>query len=430
MKRKWFLGSLGVVGVIILSVFGWTVLAASQDRDQLNHELDLARKEGLPTNWQEFAALVPKAPNGENAAPLYRRMRGYPKDSADIPQLNVGVLIRKDKAEVEAAKAELQYQRDVVANADLAARFPHCWFDRDWSKGMAVLMPELAYMKFAAKLVALRGSIAAFEGHPDEAIHNIDEVFKIAKHSGEEGTQISTLVQMAIETIGIHYLGLWALEYPDVPGYRTRLQSAVATSLTPNIQWMHRTDLIDIRDVLALSTTAKGRADLGLKDEDVPTAEKIIPFFVSRPKADIKIARLMRKIWEAYGDPPATRISKIDGYWGELMPSLIAYPTGADIYTKFTDMGDSNHGQYLFDQVSESKRLMYRALIRAYGEKTIPSKIRTDDLKSPFDGRPLSYRFDGKQITIEVSCPDKDLDLKPLKMPSDSELTPPKKRAK
>jgi hypothetical protein len=70
----------------------------------------------------------------------------------------------------------------------------------------------------------------------------------------------------------------------------------------------------------------------------------------------------------------------------------------------------------------------YEALIRALTEKSIPKTIRTSDLKSPFDGKPISYRFDGRQIVISVSTGSTD--VVDLRLPRDDELKPAVKRGK
>ena len=53
--------------------------------------------------------------------------------------------------------------------------------------------------------------------------------------------------------------------------------------------------------------------------------------------------------------------------------------------------------------VFEAGRQTYVALARALNTHPIPTTIRTDDLLSPFDGKPLSYKYNGKEIVIQVS---------------------------
>ena len=76
MRRKWFFGCLGVVGVVILAAAIIKITAsqmeAAREGAELQEQLRLANAEGIPTTWQEFAATIKPAKPSENAAPLYQ----------------------------------------------------------------------------------------------------------------------------------------------------------------------------------------------------------------------------------------------------------------------------------------------------------------------------------------------------------------------
>ena len=427
MKRNWVIWGMGAVGVFIVLLLVWAHLSASADKADLDHELDVARKEGLPTTWREYAALIKSAKPEENAAPFYRKLIRLSKDKANLSKLDSDLLLRPSAEHVALATSELAAQSEAIAAIDQAARLPRCWFNRDWSKGLAVLMPEYAWMKAGGRLVALRGSLAASDGHPAEAIKNVQELFHVAKHAGEEGTEISFLIQDSIFVIGIRHLALWFFIHPSESSYRKALDDALNSWPKPDLRRLHRSDLLELREVLEDSTTEKGRKDLGLKEEDIPKMEPFVPLIVSRPKANIKLARAMRQIWEALGDSPGNRLWRIDAGWNDLLPAMAAYPTGSDIYMKLTDSGGRDHFRSLYDQVWACRRLSYLALARALSGTSTPKHIDTEGLLSPFDGKPVDYSFDGHQITINVSSPDKSIDIPTLKFPSESELAPDKR---
>jgi hypothetical protein len=52
----------------------------------------------------------------------------------------------------------------------------------------------------------------------------------------------------------------------------------------------------------------------------------------------------------------------------------------------------------------KSAMLEHRCLLRALARPRIPTKLDTSDLTSPYDGKPLTYSSDGKQIRIEISA--------------------------
>ena len=430
MNIKVFLGLAGVVMVSTLSIYGLYRFHAYQDHRDLQIELDTAEKEGLPVTWTAYAASIKSAIPATNAAPIYQQIaHARLKKGTDLTADESDLFLHPDPQHTALALGEIQRNHKMLDLADAAARLPRCWFNRNWSKGLSVLMPEFSDMKMAAKLVAFRGSIAAAKGKSTEAIRNIDEVFQIAKHSGEEGTVISTLVNQAIVAIGLHHLALWAFSHRGNPEYASALSAGLKQWPTKNLQYQNRDVLLAIRDIMALSTTRQGLVDLGIKEEDIPPFERLAPLLLSRPKANIAIAHQIRLVWEALALPPAERIQKIDAAYLELNKAMAAYPTGSDIYRKMmlggeSDKGLSDHGFVLSDQVSKAHRLGYEALARALGNPKVPATIDIDDLASPFDGKPVTYHFDGRQMSIEVSCPDSEIKIPILKLPSDHDFDP------
>ncbi len=89
------------------------------------------------------------------------------------------------------------------------------------------------------------------------------------------------------------------------------------------------------------------------------------------------------------------------------------------IYTDFGPMGDE---LYLADSRLEAAGVAYNAFMRTLSKNPVPKSLTFPDLQSPYDNKPLICHFDGRQITITVSCPDKAINLKPLKLPTDAML--------
>ena len=428
MKRRVLLGCTAVLVVIGLALFGSAKLRALREHEELAHELELAHKEGIPVTWEEYAARIPNAKPEENAAPLYKSLSKLRvKGKEDPTQLGIDLYQHPGPSTILAAKEGLGKHSAFVSAVDQGAKLPKCWFNREWTKGLAVLMPEYADMKLGTKWIALRGSIAAAQGDSASAIHDIDEVFVVGRHAGEEGTLISILVNEAIDAIGLHQLALWAFSHRDHPEYLASFKAHLKDWPMPNVSFTNRGSLLELTSVLTLSTNPEGRRELGLKEEDVPAMEKVIPLLVSRPKADIKIARGMREICGAYSLAPKERVAKVDAAWKSLLPSLAAYPTGADIYEKLSGgSGDSNgmidHNFVLADVIAEAHKQGFEALVPILELRTYPKSIQLPQFPSPFDGSPATAEFDGKQITVTVASSDKAIEIKPLKLPNDKEL--------
>lgn len=428
MKSKWIVGGLVVLAVVGLSIFGLLKVRAFRERQELDHELALAHQEGIPTTWNEYAAGIPTAKPEENAAPFYKSLAGLrPKGKEDPTQLDIDLCRNPGPSSTAAAERAIAKQAALIAVVDRAVKLPRCWFNRDWTKGLAVLMPELADMKAGTKWLSLRGTIAAVHGDSSNAIRNIDEVFVVGKHASEEGTLISNLVGEAIYGIGLHHLALWAFLYRDHPEYLTSLKAHLKDWQVLNLSYINRSRMLEMRDILKMSTTAEGRRDLGLKEQDVSPAENFVPLLIRRSTADIKIARGMRQICEAYRLPPKDRIGKIDAAWKAVLPSLFAYPTGSDIYMKLTAGGEgldatSDRSIELADVFAVARKQEYEALVPVLERQSIPKSMELPQFASPFDGKPATIQFDGKQITVTVSTSDKKIELYPLKLPGDKEL--------
>ena len=110
-----------------------------------------------------------------------------------------------DQAQVSLAAAQslLAARRGELGVLEEAVKRPKCWFDRNWSDGPGVLLPEYADMKEAAKLLAIRGSVAANRGDWASALADVGRVFVIARHAGTEPHVISRLVRDGAYSIGI-----------------------------------------------------------------------------------------------------------------------------------------------------------------------------------------------------------------------------------
>lgn len=425
MKRRiWLLIGLGVPVSLLIAFF--VVRKANADRDEaaFQAQLRLAREEGLSTTWQEFAATIPTAAPSENAAPLYRTLRQIKRNRTDKRDLNAidlqlifhpGATTRSDAATLLAA------YRDELGVADKAVLLPKCWFDRDWSQGLAVLMPEFADMKQVARAVALRGSLAADRGNVDAAIADARRVFAIARHAGQETTQISHLVGEAIYLIGVRDLAFWSLVHRDRPAYREALEKALDDIPQPDVRVENRSDLFCVLSVIDLCATPEGRKELGLREEDIGAGEKIFPLLISRSQARIRIVKAERSYWAALSRPRAERASLISDARMDLNMALLAFPTAATVYSALNSGADD--GATDREAAWQARKLQYVALLRALRDpKTTPRKIKTSDLLSPFDGKPLTYTFDGAQIVISVSGYANDSGPAQLKVPPDKAL--------
>jgi hypothetical protein len=128
----------------------------------------------------------------------------------------------------------------------------------------------------------------------------------------------------------------------------------------------------------------------------------------------------VRKYWAALDRPLKKRAELIDKIRWELNMGFISFPTAANVYWNLSSGED---GAVMREPPWQANVMRYRVLLMALqASKTPPRKIDTSHLLSPFDGKPLTYSFDGKQIVISTSSGEADSKPTQLKVPPDKAI--------
>lgn len=394
---RWTVAGLAVVG---LTYGGWK-LRQSRSSGNFENELRLARAEGLPTHPAEFAAQIRPATPDENAAPIYRALSSQLRYSPELGELLDRVTFSKDEEGLAAARRLLSEKAGALEAIDRAVQKPRCFFDRDWSKGAAVLFPEFAPMKAAARLLLLRGSVAIRERRIDDGLAEIPRCRRLASHASDEPHAISRLVGEAIERMANRALAGWSFANRDVAQFANELERGTKEMPRPDLKAEFSGELCNVLSLIDLSQTEEGRKELGVKPEDLTPLDNLFPRLLDQNEARVKIVRAMRDHWAALDLPKSERIAKCQAADQELFRALLAFPVAGRIYTMLSAGGDEPPPDRM--DLWEKSQLVETALYRALKGPEIVKMIRTDDLRSPFDGKPLTYAFDGRQIVITVS---------------------------
>jgi hypothetical protein len=413
-----------LAAAVILGVpYALFKLAEKRDEAELQEQLSAARAEGLPTNGKEMAALIQSAKPEENAGPIYQKLRGAFRNSGDVIQLTLDIEFNPNPTLKKRAHELLTKYAVPIALTEKAAKLPRCWFDRNWDLGAAVLFPEFATMKTAARFLGLRAALEASEGRVDSILADIDRMVAISKQAHEEPTAIAHLVSESIRRMAIGELARASFVYRNRPEYAREMARILKGWQKPNLKEEQIGELYNVLSLIELCSTPKGRENLGLKTEDIPAAESFFPIFMNRKQALVEIIKAQRAYWKALDAPQKERKSRIDAANDEFSRAMLAFPTAAKIYDMLSYGGEDP--MIWRAEISESARLQYVVLQRALAQRVIPKKISTDDLLSPFDGKPVRYSFDGKQIVIEVSGYERDSKPVQLKVPPDSVFKKP-----
>lgn len=264
-RRLWLWSGSALVVIVALPL-----LMKNGLERELASELALARREGMPVSTVEFAQSMSPAPPSANAALIYKALPNM--GGADLKGITVNVLFPRSPTTLAAGRLALSRYGKELRAFDRAVRLPRCWFNRDWSNPAGILFPEFARIKTGARLFSLRGSIAAAEGRPADALAEIPRIGVLARHAGEERTGIGLTARQSILEIGIDDLVWWCYSHPDDPRYSDALRKAVDEYPSVDLRQLYGFSFLDVFSTIEMSASEEGRRKLFYtpKVEDAP----------------------------------------------------------------------------------------------------------------------------------------------------------------
>lgn len=424
-KRPPWLGYVVAAAVILMATPALLIVGRNiSAKREFARQLELARKEGLPTTPAEYAAHVPTAGPSENAGPLYRKLKGALQFPEVVDYLSAHIAYKPTPALVQDAQDIIDARKAPLGTVEQAVKLPKCWFERDWNLGAAVLMPEYADMKAAARLLVLRGTLAVHRGDTAAALADIDRILKMADHQRSEPNAIAILVAEALDDIAIKALASWGDNHRDQPVYRKKILEIVERMDKPDVRRENLGELMNVLSIIDLCATEEGRLALGLKEDDISQADRFTPLLVSPVGARAKVVEAIRLRWEALALPPGTRRAKVEKARQDLSGAMLAYGTAGRIYGM---LGSGEETEFLNNRETEweARRVLYRGLARYIEAPTRSRTMRTSDLLSPFDQAPLSMSFDGEKMVFSVSGSDRKVWLPPSVLFSKKRLGAP-----
>jgi hypothetical protein len=195
-------------------VFALTVLTvlfiiphvmATRSASAYAHEQELTRLLGVPLNTSHIPVALP--PAEQNAAPVYVALGFYLKAHPLTKQEQEAINYRKyspvTKSHCDLSRAVLLAHPEIARLVHLAASRPKCVFVRNWNQKdpSALLFPEFATIRFAARWLTAESILMAYDGKPTQAVQNEELGFNLANHGGSDNTLISYLVDLAIHAI-------------------------------------------------------------------------------------------------------------------------------------------------------------------------------------------------------------------------------------
>ena len=196
-----------IVAVVVLALVGMHLYY----RAKINAELDAVRKAGFPVTLREWSDYYP-APKGDNAAVIYAqafaKFAGHDTPlEKKLPVVGMGKLPPRGEPLPDEVKTDISAY--LAANAQAlellhkAATIEGCRFDLDFSRGNDMLLPHLAELRQAGRLLELQALMKVEGGKPDEAARAIADSFGAARALLKEPLLISQLVRMAVISLSV-----------------------------------------------------------------------------------------------------------------------------------------------------------------------------------------------------------------------------------
>lgn len=397
-------GKFVAIGLALGIGFSGLFIAKDRANSRLEHErwqkkfeqeCALARAEGIPVTMAEFAATIPIPKPTENGAPYYKQLRKLrPKVPKTYTSRHFETAAERHEAEHTLASCSA-----FIAKMNEGAAKQHCWFDRDWSQGSAVLLPEYSEMKFGCHLKLLQGTICADDGNAIAAIAQVRGVEHIADQLREEPLDISQLVALAIDQLALHALEVWASCYPEhKAAYLAEVAQIIKHFPEPDLKLMHRSDLCMWLKSFDDSQTEEGRKSFGLRDDQINEIPKIVARLEPFDKAKVDFVVAKREYWRAL-----TRTGKMrDDLCAEAeQHAAIATLTSPLLSTVYSAIVEGTPPSAVVQRFQADKVVAKMAL-QALSASEIPKSWPGPAPTSPIDGKPIRYSFDGKIIVFDA----------------------------
>gem|GEM_PF-5386666 len=198
---KYALGFLALAAGI--GAFLWSRSEVARESGALETEIDQARQEGLPIDVADLRARLADR-TGANAGPLYLRAfetigrirQGGVLREADR-HLMSGQLTREEEDELRTVLLDVAPALELV---EQGSRLPRLDYGRKWEAGAELLLPDIAQMRDANRLLRARALLEARDGDHARAFETLKASARANAHTGQDPVLISALARISTDT--------------------------------------------------------------------------------------------------------------------------------------------------------------------------------------------------------------------------------------
>lgn len=379
-----------VATLICLLPYGWIKWNRVSAARQYQEQLALARKEGVPTTPEEFAALMPRVAPEENAAFHYEKLDGGSFEIAQCTNLQFKLIREPSDELIEQALRFLDSHRTTLEHLDAATALEKCRFERDWNVGL-IRSAGGSTAYHAAPLLKLRGTCRMLKGDTRGAIADADRIGRMAAHFGSEPSPRGQHIRENLECDRLEVLADWCYAHRGDATYLKALEERIDDySLTADSGSVWASWVSDGAYVLDRIWTPEGRRELGIK---ATTFRQNLTLALAPIDTNARIIEGLRELTHAAKQPRPDRWTQMKSARQKVWEA--SKPLEGLIQVLPEDLQASS-------ELFESVRLFYRTLARTFEHREIPTTLDTAGLIDPSTGKPMSYSYDGYTINIGV----------------------------
>lgn len=353
----------------------------------LERQRSAARREGVPTEWNDVRRLTPAVPDGENAAILYTAAFEGLKGAKGLNEFGNDRLLRAVAAgnakpeELAAARKRLLADAPLLEEAKSASHRREIAFDHKWEQGFALSFPEFASFRTLGRALVLRAMLAQ---DPASAADDLRAAARMRAHVASEPVLIASLVGNGLEGDvhrAIRHLarrgGFWPVALAPVLDDLGPIPALRRTLASEAVAGMRFDKELGDNDPAAFS---------GMDGSQAPVVLRLIKVPVVRDAAMSRVYEYWRGVWAKLpGDPADFRAARtalaVPRGQG---PSYVLLEFLLPVFEGFTEVNARSEAD---------RRLTREALALWKGETLRPEG-------DPFGRGPLRLRREGKRWTL------------------------------
>ena len=240
-RRWWFLATVLVIAPLVLVVAAvlaiviWVTARYSVAHRAVQTEVARIHAAGEPITVSDMHAYHQAKPGTNDTTHLWLAAvdsldeQQFITDAKPLPIVGEGDADSLPAADLAAAEAFLaKYDATVQLTLTAAQAGGECRFPVEFEKGLSALLPNAQKMRTLARLLQLRGRVAAAKGDTEKAVESVEAIFGTSRSLSHQLLLIEHLVRLATATVALREVETLLRETELTEAQLARLQGHVA----------------------------------------------------------------------------------------------------------------------------------------------------------------------------------------------------------